>query len=119
MGSFDLTDRRACGYLNGHCPECGRSTPSLRAHYCSIACRYDVQEAQRWEEYEPTSREKSVRPTDAELVERETEQQAHPERVLRHSLNSLAVRRRDISVPPIDVIAMGVDRVSDLTNNGL
>jgi len=48
MGPFDLTDRRACGHPNGHCPECGQPTPSLRAEYCSIACRYDAQEAQRW-----------------------------------------------------------------------
>jgi hypothetical protein len=80
MGPFDLTDRRACGHPNGHCPECGRPTPSLRAEYCSIACRYDAQEAQRWEEYEPTSREPSRRPTDAELAEREPERPAHPGR---------------------------------------
>jgi len=52
-GAFDLTDRRACGHPNGHCPECGQPTPSLRAEYCSIACRYDSQEAQRWKQYEP------------------------------------------------------------------
>ena len=78
MGSFDLTDRRACGHLNGHCPECGRSTPSLRADYCSIACRYDVQEAQRWEEYEHPNLESSQRPTDAEFVEREPKRPDHP-----------------------------------------
>ena len=53
MGPFDLTDRRACGHPNGHCLACGQSTPSLRAEYCSVACRYQGQKAQRWEQYEP------------------------------------------------------------------
>jgi hypothetical protein len=81
MGPFDLTDPRACGHPNGHCPACGQPTPSLRAEYCSIACRYEAQEAQRWAEYEPPSREKSSRrPTDAELAEREPERPDHSER---------------------------------------
>ena len=83
MGPFDLTDPRACGHPNGHCPECGQSTPSLRAEYCSIACRYDAQEAQRWEQYEPSSRESSRQPTDAELAEREPERPDYPGREYR------------------------------------
>ena len=83
MGPFDLTDRRACGHPNCHCPECGQPTPSLRAEYCSIDCQYDAQEAQRWEQYEPPSREKSERPTDAELAEREPERPDRPEQGFR------------------------------------
>jgi len=80
MGPFNLTDRRACGHPNDHCPECGHPTPSLRAEYCSIVCRYDSQEAQRWEQYEPPSQESSKRPTDEELAEREPERPERQER---------------------------------------
>lgn len=55
---YDLTDRRAAGHPNGHCHECGRPAASLRADYCSPACRDRGRERQAREEAMALQRER-------------------------------------------------------------